>query len=416
MKCYFDDLSKYTPNIYSQSGDGTGKGWWLIPNGTNLKQELLSIGAELDLVKNITTQGCYFLDVNGDPVWWAGYAGANQHALEFLPNNIIEQVKKFKLRIIITADREGGPMISYDRDCFQSTYNSIKKLGLPKNSVLITQGNKKIKKQYEDWLIKSNNEKLFDVMYINHFAHIFFDQNLPISPVIYESINNDKALDFNSLNRVYRDHRAAHLYYIAKNNTLNKGIVSANQITINREGPLQLLGMNFDQIKQFDKLLTDNYPKFIDGNWSTNNAANQYNVEIYKNSLVSFVTETQFTEDVVFLTEKIFKPIALGHPIIVQSSAGTLDGLKELGFRIDYLGINPEYNSISDNTTRLIETNKVLASWTNLPRLEKNKRIHHSLETIEHNFNLIRSKNFYHDGLISVLNKSKEYFNGLQKI
>lgn len=419
MKCYFDNLDRYTPNIHDHSGEATGKGWWLIPNGTNLKQELILAGAELDLISNITTQGCYFLDVNGDPVWWAGYEETGRHALEFLSEYVIEQVKNFKLRIIITADREGGPMIHQNRDCFRSTTDSMKKLGLPPKSVLITQGNKKIKEQYKDWLKKSNSEEMFEVMYINHFSHIFFDQNLPGSPIIYESIKNNQAYDYNSLNRVYRDHRASHLYYIVKNNILDKGLVSANQIKPNNFRPLELLGIHPDnmlygidykKVKEFDNVMLNYYPKFIDGDWSSNNAANQYNTDIYKNSLISFITETQYDVDVVFLTEKIFKPIALGHPMIVLASAGTMKGLSELGFKTNYLGIDPSYNDIVDDTERLLATNKILKDWVELSPEEKKYRIYQSFEAIDYNFNLIRSKNFYTEALSDVLNKTRDYF------
>jgi hypothetical protein len=157
--------------------------------------------------------------------------------------------------------------------------------------------------------------------------------------------------------------------------------------------------------------LSEYYPRYIDGNWSIENAANQYNIDVYKNSLISFVTETKFDEDVVFLTEKVFKPLVLGHPLILLASSGTLGSLEELGFKIDWCGIDPSYNDIKDDKQRFIKTHEILKWWISLPREEKIEKIHQSMDTIQYNFDLVRSKNFYHEALQAALNSSEVYFN-----
>jgi hypothetical protein len=125
---------------------------------------------------------------------------------------------------------------------------------------------------------------------------------------------------------------------------------------------------------------------------------------------MSVITETKFDEDVVFLTEKVFKPLALGHPLILIASAGTLSALKELGFRIDWCGIDPSYNDIVDHKKRLEKTHEVLIDWIKLPREEKIKRIQSSMSTIQHNFDLMRSRDFYSESLIKMINESEDYF------
>jgi hypothetical protein len=126
---------------------------------------------------------------------------------------------------------------------------------------------------------------------------------------------------------------------------------------------------------------------------------------------MSFITETKFDEDVVFLTEKVFKPLVLGHPLILLASPGTLGSLKDLGFKIDWCGIDPSYNDIEDNKQRFIKTHEILKWWINLSREEKIEKIQQSMDTIQHNFDLVRSKNFYHEALRTALNSSEEYFN-----
>ena len=156
--------------------------------------------------------------------------------------------------------------------------------------------------------------------------------------------------------------------------------------------------------------MKNNYPRHIDGDWAIKNAANSVNVDILKNSLISFVTETKFDEDVIFLTEKIFKCLAFGHPMIVLAPRGTLRALEDMGFRINLCGINPDYNDFDNDSDRFIATHGVLQHWINFPKQEKIDRILQSMPDIEHNFSLCRSRNFYHEALTATINSSKEYF------
>jgi hypothetical protein len=410
MKCYFDNPDEHQSNL-SHLKSFNGSNYWQVPNGTNIKKNLRSAGATISMLEHLDEAGCYVIDVNGDPEWWCGLClednTPSHHVLSFLPEDIIALAKNKQLRIVITADREGGPMVSDRYDCFKATTDIIIKLGLPAKSVLILQGNRKIEQQYSEWLLDTHNEQLFECMFSTHFDRIFFDNNLPLEPVVCDTIANPLACDFSSLNRVYRSHRGAHLYYLSENKVLDKGLVSGNQINLRDGRAIRLVKTS---LETYSDVMSRNFPKFIDGDWSTTNAANQYNLDIYRNSLISFITETMFDKDVVFLTEKIFKPLVLGHPLILLSSPGTLRGLEELGFRINWCGIDPSYNDIKDDYTRFIKTHQVLFDWINLPRDEKIGKILDSMDTINYNFSLVRSRNYYQESLQLMLTKTEDYF------
>lgn len=410
MKCYFDNLTEHSPNL-SHLSTHNGTDWWLVPGGSITKKQLHAAGATIVSIKDLDDPGCYFIDVNGDPNWWAGQGFSNtapaQHVLLEVTKPIINLVKEKKLRLIIAADREGGTMKNQNIDAFKTTTDAIKKLELPAGSVLIMQGNKKIETQYSKWLEETGEERLFDVMYANHFGRIFFDHQMPDSSVAPLSVANPEAVTYNSLNRVYRTHRGTHLYTLVTKNLLDKGLVSGNEINFNDESAPQFLNITR---REYQEVMHKHFPKFIDGNWSQENAANQYNIDIYKNSLLSFITETKFDEDVVFLTEKVFKPLAIGHPLIVLASAGTLRGLEELGFRTDWCGIDPSYNDIEDNYDRFEKTHEALQNWINLPREEQDLMIVRSTDVINHNFELVRNKDFHKEALQEALHRSEVYF------
>lgn len=408
MKVYFDD-----ENIASNCNHLTSNGnndYWIVAPGSSVRHIVKGLGKEISFVKNLDECGCYFVDVRGDPDWWAGVltdpSVPTQHILELLPDHIKQLVKEKKLFIIIAADREGGSMF-HNGDCFRTTTSAMRKLSFPAGSVLIMQGNKKIEKQYTEWLSKKKEDRLFDVMYSNHFSHIFINRFIPDSPLILQAIDNQNSADFNSLNRVYRTHRGAHLYKLAEDNLLDKGLVSANQINVDDEMAADLLNVN---LKRYNNLTKQFFPRFIDGDWSIKNAANQYNSDIYKNSMMTVVTETIFLQDVAFITEKIWKPITMGHPLILFASVGTLQSLKELGFKITWCGIDPSYNDIVDDKERLQQTHNTLISWCKQSREEKIKRIRQSYDVIQHNFELIRKKDFYKEAVNEALNRAERYF------
>lgn len=408
MKAYFDNLYDLDSNLLPALAN-PNTGYWLIAPGSEIKNNLKSLGIELELLEQLTDPGCYYIDVNGDPIWWNGYCEGidvpTKHLLDYLPQNILDFVRQKRLRLIINADREGGAMLLDGRDSFKATTEAMIRLNLPMNSILIAQGNKKVAKQYKQWLESTKTPRYFDIMYSNHFGRIFFNKHLPDQPVITSAIQNTDARDYNSLNRVYRPHRGAHYYLLSRDVILHKGIVSFNNVPEYLDTHGSHL-VDLSPVEYGMSLKT----QFIDGDWSVENAANKYNIHIYQNSLLTVVTETKFNEDVVFLTEKVFKPIALGHPMILFASAGTLRGLEELGFKIDWCGIDPSYNDIKDDKDRLAATHQVLVDWCNLPREEKILRIENSMETINHNFNLIRQRDFYKEALLESFEKTLEYF------
>ena len=412
MKIYFDNIEDLDFSNCAELSKNGNNDRWLTSSGTRLKRELQKLKIPYYKLDDIDEPGLYFVEVNGDPVWWTGGAiqqGGPTHILENLPAHISNLIRHKQLRLIISADREGGGMVYYNNDGFLTTTNIIKKLKLPYGSVLITQGNRKIKDQYDNWLTQTNNDRLFEVKYVNHFNRIFIDQNFPGSSIVLEAIKNPDAKDYNSLNRTYKDHRSAHLYHLAKLGILNDGLVSANELRFNQLTPLKILNSSVSMI-EYDKILTDHYPRHVDGDWSVTNAANSVNEDIFKNSLISFITETKFDEDVVFLTEKVYKSLTYGHPMIVLGTCGTLKALQDLGYRTDWCGIDPSYNDIEDNTERFYKTHEILSWWINLSRDEKNQRIIESLPIIEHNFKLSATRNFYYEDILNTINISKGYF------
>jgi len=63
------------------------------------------------------------------------------------------------------------------------------------------------------------------------------------------------------------------------------------------------------------------------------NLAINLNKKIYEETFVSIVSETIIDNNSVFLSEKIWKPIMLGHPFMIVGSNNMLEKLKEFGYK-----------------------------------------------------------------------------------
>jgi hypothetical protein len=75
--------------------------------------------------------------------------------------------------------------------------------------------------------------------------------------------------------------------------------------------------------------------------------------EPYRDTYFSLVTETVFEQPWPFRTEKIAKPIAIGHPFIVATSPGYYRDLHRLGFQTFGHVIDESFDSIENHQDRM---------------------------------------------------------------
>ena len=82
--------------------------------------------------------------------------------------------------------------------------------------------------------------------------------------------------------------------------------------------------------------------------------------EPYLDTYFSLVTETVHAVPYSFRTEKIWKPVAIGHPWIVAASQGYYRDMRNLGFRTFNHLIDESFDQIENNRDRLDRTVEVI--------------------------------------------------------
>jgi imidazoleglycerol phosphate dehydratase HisB len=126
-------------------------------------------------------------------------------------------------------------------------------------------------------------------------------------------------------------------------------------------------------------------------------------------SMLYLITETVATGRRHHITEKTFKPIALGMPFVIVGTQGSLEYLRSYGFRT-FDGIWDESYDQADDSVRIERIASLLRSLDELSTEAKQDLFEQCHEVIEHNWN-----HFYGGGFEAVLwQELNEMLNGIE--
>ena len=115
-------------------------------------------------------------------------------------------------------------------------------------------------------------------------------------------------------------------------------------------------------------------------------------------SLLYLVTETVATGRRHHLTEKTFKPIAMGMPFVLVATQGSLEYLRSYGFKTFGHIWDESYDTVEDPHERIRSVASLLKNLSNLSHAERVSLFHDAIPTIEHNWN-----HFYGGGFEAIL-------------
>jgi len=237
-----------------------------------------------------------------------------------------------------------------------------------------------------------------------------YDKTFLIKPIEERTITKT----FIAPNRIIageRQHRLEMLYHIFKNGMLD------NHISCPAVCPAENISIH-DAIKP----LASKYPDIAEvfaAQTLPINFANETDHPMHScwlslfdecaESMLYLVTETVATGRRHHLTEKTFKPIALGMPFVIVGTKGSLEYLRSYGFKTFGDFWDESYDDISDDNERIAAIAKTLKDLDNLSELEKTQLFRSMGETIKHNWD-----HFYGGGFEEVLwAELKDMLNGI---
>lgn len=173
--------------------------------------------------------------------------------------------------------------------------------------------------------------------------------------------------EFTVLNRVHKWWRAAVMSDLRVHGILENSLWSYNCVSLKEDD----YEANPIEVDVYDELWRDRMHEFVlDGpfhcdKFSTKqqNDHHEINAELYTQSYFQIIIETHFDADQsggTFITEKTWKPIKYGQPFVVIGPVGTLQALRDDGYRVFDSVLDNSYDTITDNTQRYIAVRKLL--------------------------------------------------------
>ena len=219
-----------------------------------------------------------------------------------------------------------------------------------------------------------------------------YDRTFLIPPLRQRSIKKT----FFSPNRIIggeRKHRVLMLYFMARLDLLDNNI-SAPAVCPVENQSIQEIAEYFkhywpdsesgiiNTISQID------LPRFFP-NEETQRMSSCWldQFELAAESLIYHVSETVYFGRRQHLTEKTFKPIAMGMPFILNAPAGSLAYLKSYGFKTFDSVWDESYDQNINDYTRIGDTARILQKINRLSLDEKQKMFEKCIPIIEHNWN-----------------------------
>lgn len=324
--------------------------------------------------------------------------------LEFahMPGHVINLVRNKNGYILINHSVEafmGVGHLSALHSYFSSTH------GIPLHKIIYVTGCINSAEMYEKYCTDNNvpegkENRLTIISYPS--SQSIFRSNMEEAEPIYDTEIVPEKL-FLVWNRRYRNHRIILALILESLNLIDRTYISFSDVHIERQTLMFREAVPNHLIQNWDlSMLTgevvDSFaarlPLVLDNETNINQMCQDLgNVSrpYYQNSLISLITETNYTENEVTLTEKSFKPFKEKHPFIVVGVSGALKGLKKIGFRTFDEFWDEGYDELDNPSFRMQAIRNIIAeiaTWDNDKILDFKRRVK---PILDHNYNVLKN-------------------------
>lgn len=153
-------------------------------------------------------------------------------------------------------------------------------------------------------------------------------------------------------------------------------------------------GTTQENSNRINKFYEENEENWVfDGENLDINLANDFNERYHKNTFVSLVSETTTSNEIIFFSEKMFKPIYACQPFILSSSRGSLGKLKEFGFKTFDKWWDESYDDEWTYAGRVDKIKIILHDLISKTDEELHQMLQEMEEVLIHNYDLFTKTN-----------------------
>ena len=356
---------------------------------------------------------------------------SQKNIISFIPRDTIRKLSEKKIKLLLLYQEEGADI--HTAMLVKKVADSFLFEGVPEDNIYIVLGDLNI--AYKEFLLPYKTfgidwwqvkHKLTCLSRYNEGEYLYtsfrnYDSKLSDEQKQIETFDIDtwtnpskKFLCYNGNNRI---HRLGLVSEILTRNLLNQGYLSYNIYTnsaceiqsddariVDKKKPSKYLQNKINSIEWLNsnKLYIDYKSNTF---W---NDDRRYNAKHYKNTLFSIVTETYAghttsiypqEQNVLWTTEKTWKPVAIGHPFMILGSVGTIEYLRSEGYKTFDMLFDESYDQETNMIKRIemICNNIEKATQENFEEVKHvvkyNKQLFYTKKHRDKFYNLFREMN-----------------------
>jgi hypothetical protein len=232
--------------------------------------------------------------------------------------------------------------------------------------------------------------------YVLHSNHLL--------PQTLERKNYNKK--FINFNRRWRLHRPLLVMILKDRDLIKHGYVSLGESDLpggNWERKISELQRYYKNAPQILEIINRNHDivdmpnLYLDTTDLITNRAEQTDStnSYYNDSYFSVITETTYHTDsghdgVPFLSEKVFKAIAMKHPFILVTAPNTLQYLKKLGYKTFSSIIDESYDTELNDAARIIKISDEIQRLCNLSETELDSFLESARKICSYNHKILK--------------------------
>ena len=257
---------------------------------------------------------------------------------KLLPSEVFAAVASQRLRVLFYYHEGDNPV------CIKQHLDALAaKLNLPAQCYVFVSGNTAAK-------------HIPGFVYFADFELWYWQRNHHNRPLTIH--NQPREHEFTVLNRLHKSWRATAMADLHRKGILDNSYWSYCETgKIDNDNPIEI--DSIPQLREHALTFLAGAPYVCDD--SSQAQRNDHSVtdsKYHANSYCSIVLETHFDADQsggTFLTEKTFKPIKHGQMFMIAGPAGSLQQLRDLGYRTFDSVLDNCYDRIENNTKRWVK-------------------------------------------------------------
>jgi hypothetical protein len=311
---------------------------------------------------------------------------------------VIDRIKNKTAYILITLLFEG-----YLNDNFLSAMQEyFKHKQIPLTQIIYVNNCGNGKEVYENYCQRHSIIPEIQVEYLPVFRIDKTDITNAVDKYLVEGYTpGPKEKTFLCFNRRYSDHRVLFFIMMVKKKLIDKFYISmaASQPEANRtfktNAEYLIYRHNTYEITKDDIVECESLLPLVLDNTDFNNYPMETTLtpveKFYKNSLINIVNETYFFNNIIHITEKTYKPIAFLQPFILLGAAGSLQHIRNMGFKTFDNFWDESYDTEIDDITRFNKIINIVEQISNWSDEEKIKFSYSVKEILEYNLNQLNT-------------------------